>query len=79
MKEFIKNMLSSSEEVSIKRVITALSFLTLVGMVIADGCGKEFSDSLIYVFASLAGGATILSTLEKFRSNNDNNTTATTN
>ena len=67
MKTFFKNILSNKDDVSHKRIISCLSFFVLVVMVIIYAAGKQINDTLIYVFASLCGGQSILSVIEKFK------------
>lgn len=69
MKTFFKNLISSSDETSSKRVIALISLIVLIGMVIVNASnGKIIDSNLIYVFAGLCGGASIMSTFEKFKS-----------
>ncbi len=67
MKLFIKSLLSNTDDVSHKRIISILSFIVLIAMVIIYAAGKQVNDTLIYVFASLCGGQSILSVIEKFK------------
>ena len=64
-------MLSGSDETSHKRVIALSSFAVLVGITILDAKGYHVNDKLIYVFASLAGGNSILTVIEKFGKKKD--------
>jgi len=65
---FIKNMLSGSSDVSHKRVISVIAFTVLIGMVIVNGIQHTtFDNNLIYVFAGLAGGESVLTVIEQFK------------
>ena len=66
MKTFINNLLSSSSETSHKRLIAIASFLVLVIMVIISAFGHTVDVHLIYVFASLVGGQSLLTVVDKF-------------
>ena len=57
-------MLSGSEEVSSKRVISFISLFVLIGMIFVVMYGKQINETLIYVFASFVGGTSVLSTIE---------------
>jgi len=67
MKIFIKNLISNSDEASHKRLIALCSFLVLVLMVIIKAFGYQVDNNLIYVFAGLTGGQSILTVIDKFR------------
>lgn len=66
MKAFIKNLISNSDEASHKRVIALCSFLVLCVMVGIKALGGQTDNTLIYVFASLTGGQSILTVIDKF-------------
>ena len=66
MKTFITNLLSNSNDVSHKRLIALISFLVLIVMVIIKAFGYQLDNTLIYVFASMAGGESVLTVIEKF-------------
>ena len=68
-------MFSSSNEVSHKRFISILSFIVLVVMVGLNAKDIKIDSNLIYVFASLCGGNTVLSVVDKFAPSNDTNDT----
>ncbi len=65
MKNLIKNLLSSSNDASHKRLIAIGSFLVLVGMVVLKAKSCPVDSTLVYVFAALTGGQSSLSVLEK--------------
>jgi len=67
MKDFLKKLVSVSDEVSHKRVISVASFLVLVGMVIAKFFNLPLDNTLIYVFASLAGGESVLTVIDNLK------------
>lgn len=67
VKNFIRNLLSGKDETSHKRVIALGSFFVLVGMVLIKAKGHPIDSNLIYVFASLCGGSSVLTVIEKFR------------
>ena len=72
MSNFFKSMFSSSNEVSHKRFISLLSFTVLVVMVGLNAYNIKIDSNLIYVFASLCGGSSVLSVVDKFApSSND--------
>lgn len=66
MKETIKKLISDNNEVSHKRVLAIASFVVLVGMVALSAFGHTVDDKLIYVFASMSGGESVLTLIEKF-------------
>ena len=66
MKEYLKEMLSNGDEASHKRFIAIASFIVLIGMVIAKFFGAQLSIELIYVFAALTGGQSVMTVIEKF-------------
>ena len=65
MKKFLLNLVSNSNEVSSKRIIGLLSFIVLVVMVAIRAYGREVDEHLIYVFAGLVGGQSILTVIDK--------------
>jgi|WetSurMetagenome_2_1015567.scaffolds.fasta_scaffold02807_7 hypothetical protein len=65
MKDFIKRMISSSDDTSHKRVIAIAAFIVLVCMVIAKFFGANLDEDLIYVFAALTAGQSGLTVIEK--------------
>lgn len=64
---FTKSLISDANDVSHKRVIALLSFLVLVAMVPIKALGYDLDSNLIYVFASLSGGSSLLTVIEKFK------------
>ena len=66
MKAFIKNLISNSDDASHKRLIAMGSFLVLVSMVVIKAFGGQIDNTLIYVFASLTGGSSVLTVIDKF-------------
>mgnify|MGYP001386749712 CR=1 FL=1 len=67
MKEFLKKLVSISDEVSHKRVISIASFVVLSGMVVAKFFNLTLDLNLIYVFASLAGGESVLTVIDNLK------------
>jgi hypothetical protein len=67
MKQFFKNMLSTSDDTSHKRVIAVSAFVVLTIMTIAHFFGAQLNDTLIITFASLCGGESVLSVFEKLQ------------
>jgi hypothetical protein len=65
IKDFVKKLISSSDEVSHKRIISILSFLCLVVCLLASMKGKTIDEHLIYVFATLTGGTSALTVIDK--------------
>ena len=63
---YIKTLISSSDDADEKRLISLLSFLVLVVMVIIKAKGGQIDNTLIYVFASLTGGSSVLTVIDKF-------------
>lgn len=63
---WLKNLISNSDEASHKRLISFGSFVVLVGMVILKAFGLPIDSTLIYVFAGLCGGQSILTVIDKF-------------
>jgi hypothetical protein len=68
MKEYIKKVISSSDDADEKRIISLLSFFVLVLMVIIKAFGYQVDNTLIYVFASLTGGSSVLTVIDKLTS-----------
>ena len=66
MKEFIKDMLSSSNEVSHKRVIALLSWACLVVILIFDLIGIKVSEYIAFIFAGLSGFSSTLTVGDKY-------------
>ena len=60
-----KNLLSSSTEVSEKRLISLLSFLVLIVMVGLSCYGIIIPSNLIYVFTGLCSGSSVATLFEK--------------
>jgi len=67
MKQWLKELLSSSDDASHKRVISIASFIVLVIMVVLNAFGITITPELIYVFSALCGGNSILTVIDKFR------------
>jgi len=65
MKTFLNNLLSNSDETSHKRLIAIAAFLVLIAMVVIKALGGQIDEQLIYVFASLVGGQSLLTVIEK--------------
>jgi len=72
MKLRLKEMLSESSNISHKRVISLLSFIVLFILVVASLWGLQINDKILYVFASLTGGQSLLSVVEKFKNEKRN-------
>ncbi len=71
MGDFIKNVLSKSDNASHKRLIALGAFVVLVLMVIIKACGFDIDVNLIYVFAALTGGQSLLTVVDKYKKNED--------
>jgi len=63
---YIKTLISSSNDADEKRLISLCSFLVLVLMVIIKAFGYQVDNTLIYVFASLTGGQSVLTIIDRF-------------
>jgi len=68
MLKWIKELLSSSDDASHKRLLSIASYIVLVIMVALSAFGTTIQTELIYVFGALCGGNSIMSVIEKFRS-----------
>ena len=68
MNKWLKELLSSSDDASHKRLISIASFILLVVMVVLNAFCTTIQTELIYVFGALCGGNSIMSVIEKFRS-----------
>jgi len=66
MREYIKKLISSSNDADDKRFISIGSFLILVIMVAIKALGGQIDNTLIYVFASLTGGQSVLTVIDRF-------------
>ena len=66
MREYIKKLISSSNDADDKRFISISSFLVLVIMVAIKALGGQIDNTLIYVFASLTGGQSVLTVIDRF-------------
>lgn len=66
MKELFVKLISSSNEVSHKRVIALVSFIVLIILAIFSAFGHTADAKFIWTFASLSGGSSILTVIEKF-------------
>lgn len=64
--EFLKDLLSKSDSTSHKRLIALGAFVVLVSMVIIKAIGCAVDSNLIYVFAALTGGQSILTVVDKY-------------
>ena len=67
-KLMIKNLLSDSNDVSHKRLIGLISFMVLIILSFFSAYGHKTDDNFVYVFASLTGGESVLTVIEKFKS-----------
>ena len=67
MKKWLKDILSTSDEVSHKRLISISSFIVLVLMVALNVFDITITPELIYVFSALCGGNSILTVIDKFK------------
>jgi hypothetical protein len=65
MRKFVKNMLSSSDETSSKRVIAVGSFVALIVCAGASAFGHTPDLHIVDSFTILAGGASVLTVAEK--------------
>lgn len=70
MGDFFKNLLSKSDSSSHKRLIALAAFTVLVLMVLLKAFGFEVDVNLIYVFAALTGGQSVLTVVDKYNKNN---------
>ena len=68
VKDMIKNLLSDSNDVSHKRLIGLISFIVLIILSFFSAYGHKTDDNFVYIFASLTGGESILTVIEKFKS-----------
>lgn len=77
MVKILKNLLSDSSEISHKRFISISAFIVLTGMVIGKFFKLELDNSLIYTFAGLCSGYSIMSVVDKKLNDksNEKNTT----
>jgi len=66
MKEFLRNMLSSSSDTSHKRTIAFLSWVCLLVILIFDLIGIKVSEYLTYIFAGLSGFSSTLTLGEEY-------------
>ena len=66
MREYVKKLISSSNDADDKRFISIGSFLVLVIMVAIKALGGQIDNTLIYVFASLTGGQSVLTVIDRF-------------
>lgn len=66
-KTFLKNMLSDNNDVSHKRVISIISFIVLIVLSFFAAYGHQTDEVFIYVFASLTGGESVLTVIEKIK------------
>jgi hypothetical protein len=66
MIEYIKKLISSSNDADDKRFISLGSFLVLIIMVVIKAFHGQIDNTLIYVFASLTGGQSVLTVIDRF-------------
>jgi len=66
MKKLIVKLISNSNEVSHKRVIALVSLLVLIVLAFFSAFGHTVDAKFIWTFASLSGGSSILTVIEKF-------------
>ena len=67
MKQYLKNLFNSgSRDADTKEFITVGSWLVLVIMVVLNAWGKTIDMHLIYIFASLAGGSSVLTVAQSY-------------
>lgn len=67
MKQFILNMLSSSDDISHKRVIAIVSLVVVIVLAFMSAYGHTVDQSFIYLLGSLIGGESALTVIEKFK------------
>ena len=65
--QWLKTLISSSDDADEKRVISLLSFVVLTLMVILNANKILIDPNLIYVFAALCSGSSVLTVIDKFR------------
>ena len=66
MRDYIKKMLSSGDEVSSKRMLSLFGTMLFTGVVITHLCGVDVSDTVIWALITLIGIPTAGTTIEKF-------------
>lgn len=67
IKDMINKLLSDSNDISHKRIISIISFIVLVTLSFFSAYNHNVNSDFIYVFASLTGGESILTVIEKFK------------
>ncbi len=68
VKKLIVKMISNSDDVSHKRVISLIAFCAIIVLTFMSAYGHTADQSAFYILASLTGGESILSVIEKFKS-----------
>ncbi len=58
-----QKLISKSDDASHKRLIACLSFMVLIAMVVIKAFGWQVDKDLIYVFAGLCGGQSVLTVI----------------
>ncbi len=64
--KWLQTLLSNSNDADEKRVIALIAFVVLIGMVVLNAFKIQIDHTLIYVFAGLAGGTSLLTVLDNF-------------
>ena len=64
--KWLQTLLSNSNDADEKRVIALIAFVVLIGMVVLNDFKIQIDHTLIYVFAGLAGGTSLLTVLDNF-------------
>lgn len=59
----MKKLISNSDDASHKRLIAVLAFVVLVAMVVIKAFGWQVDNNLIYTFAGLCGGQSLLTVI----------------
>lgn len=65
MKQFFKNLISGTNELSHKRFIALLSFACLIACLVLNAFKIAVDSNLIYVFAGLAGLSSAMTVIDK--------------
>ncbi len=69
MKEFIQKLLSEDNTISHKRFVAIVSFVVFIILSFMSAYGHNPDEIVFTILASLIGGESILTVIEKFKSN----------
>jgi hypothetical protein len=64
--KWLQTLLSNSNDADEKRLISIVAFIVLIAMVVLNAFEIQIDHTLIYVFAGLAGGTSLLTVLDNF-------------